>query len=667
MTNSDHSAIINPTTLPWANLRYLISAFVLVSLVFAIIAIWFSRDLIDSKFSSQQQHWIQKNQIIASSKEQQITLLEQRYADIAYSIARNDLVQVLLSELDLPNQKLQHLPNALQAQLPYLEIFLTDFTRNNNLLSTGIGVRSGQHQFISATAPSLSASEQLVMEQAIKHNHFAVGTPHIIEDRLQLSLAVPVLGVQTQQEERHIVGAALIRIDATQDLQQLLQPLPLADPLQTTYLLHPNDQDDLLRFALTPTGAAIAAPSFITQLAQLPSPPTQWLPTQDTQGTALLSVFIRSNSHRWVVQTNVPKAHALASFQQFQRNVWIANGFIFAILILAGFVVWRNAVAMRDHAMALQYKQYAAEMEDQQLLRSSIINSITDSIGVKDNDGTYFLCNDAFTKLTGHDCTTQSLTDAQLYEPPQLQQLLQADQRVLTEHQVQKVDLDLTPPDRQTIHLSSLRVPFKNHLGIYQGIVAVTRDVSKSVIAKQKIDKAVVATVNALTLAVEHKDPYFYGHSQRVAALAGQLAEYLACSSADVATCRLAGSLLGIKVLTAPTELLEKEQKLTQTEVDQIYQSLDKILQEIDFGLPVHETIRQLNHSLYETLAPADILLSARIVKIADGYLAMTSPRAYHAAATAPHTIEILRATASSQDLEILDALQVLYDEKKAS
>ncbi len=143
--------------------------------------------------------------------------------------------------------------------------------------------------------------------------------------------------------------------------------------------------------------------------------------------------------------------------------------------------------------------------------------------------------------------------------------------------------------------------------------------------------------VRALTSAIDAKDPYTCGHSDRVARVAVRLAEELGCQRKQVDTIYLCGLLHDVGKIGIDDNVLRKPGKLTEAEYEHIkthaeigYKILSDIKQ-LDEVLPAvlhhHE---QWNGKGYpHGLSGENIPLLARIVAVADSFDAMSSDRPY--------------------------------------
>lgn len=145
------------------------------------------------------------------------------------------------------------------------------------------------------------------------------------------------------------------------------------------------------------------------------------------------------------------------------------------------------------------------------------------------------------------------------------------------------------------------------------------------------------AAVRALAEAVDAKDEYTRGHSQRVAQYAKSIAEAIGEDKGFVDLVYVSGTLHDVGKIGVPDHVLKKEGRLTDEE-------LAAIRKHPELGEKIVAQIPQLKDALPgvrwhherwdgkgypDGLAGEDIPLLARILAIADTYDAMTSDRPY--------------------------------------
>ncbi len=215
-------------------------------------------------------------------------------------------------------------------------------------------------------------------------------------------------------------------------------------------------------------------------------------------------------------------------------------------------------------------------------------------------------------------------------------------------------------------HLQISKVPYHDESGAVSGIVSVTRDVTELVEEQKKRERAIQQMVAALVRAVELRDPYLAGHSRRLAGFAVAVAQRLGASPEEVATVEIAANLSQIGKLAVPKEILSKPERLSQSEIMQMQQHIDHaaaILRDIDFELPVLETIYQMHERLGgqgypEGLAGERIRLTARILGACDVFCARVEPRAYRKGIAPEAAIDILEQNGDRYDPEVVAALR---------
>ena len=178
--------------------------------------------------------------------------------------------------------------------------------------------------------------------------------------------------------------------------------------------------------------------------------------------------------------------------------------------------------------------------------------------------------------------------------------------------------------------------------------------------------------VRALTSAIDAKDPYTCGHSDRVARVAVRLAEELGCDRETLNTIYLSGLLHDIGKIGIDDNVLRKPGKLTEVEYEHIklhseigYRIL-KDLRQLDDVLPVvlHHHEQWDGRGYPHKLAGEDIPLMARIVAVADAFDAMGSDRPYRQGMPEARLDQVLLDGAGKQwDPDVVDAFFRARDE----
>jgi HD-GYP domain-containing protein (c-di-GMP phosphodiesterase class II) len=178
--------------------------------------------------------------------------------------------------------------------------------------------------------------------------------------------------------------------------------------------------------------------------------------------------------------------------------------------------------------------------------------------------------------------------------------------------------------------------------------------------------------VRTLVSALDAKDAYTRGHSERVALFSKRIAESLGYDPAASEKLYLSGLLHDVGKIGVSDAVLRKPDKLTPEEFAEIMRHPDegwailRELEQIRYILPgVLHHHEQVNGTGYpDGLQGEQIPLDARIMAVADAYDAMTSDRAYRRGMPHEKAIEILRAGAGSQwDSAVIEAFFNVVDD----
>jgi len=172
--------------------------------------------------------------------------------------------------------------------------------------------------------------------------------------------------------------------------------------------------------------------------------------------------------------------------------------------------------------------------------------------------------------------------------------------------------------------------------------------------------------IRALTAAIDAKDPYTSGHSERVARIAVRLAEELGMPSPKRSDLYLAGLLHDVGKIGIDDGVLKKTGPLTPEEYR-------RIQAHVEIGVTILKDLKKLHHIIPgvrhhhesldgtgypDRLAGEDIPFEARILAVADSFDAMSSNRPYRKRLSLTQIDTILQQGRSVQwDPAVIDAL----------
>jgi putative nucleotidyltransferase with HDIG domain len=184
--------------------------------------------------------------------------------------------------------------------------------------------------------------------------------------------------------------------------------------------------------------------------------------------------------------------------------------------------------------------------------------------------------------------------------------------------------------------------------------------------AEAETQSAYVGAIRALALALDARDPYTAGHSERVSAISVAVGQELGLEEGDLDTLRLGALLHDIGKIGISDDVLRKPGPLTTEEYEAIKQhpvTGARILRTVPF-LAGHLPIVELHHERPDGkgyprgLHADEIPMLARIVHVADAFDAISSARAYRPARSGAEALQELWRFAGSQfDAQVVQAL----------
>jgi HD-GYP domain-containing protein (c-di-GMP phosphodiesterase class II) len=173
-----------------------------------------------------------------------------------------------------------------------------------------------------------------------------------------------------------------------------------------------------------------------------------------------------------------------------------------------------------------------------------------------------------------------------------------------------------------------------------------------------------LGTIRAMSAAIDAKDQYTQGHSERVAMLSAMLAREVGYSEVEAERIRISGLVHDVGKIGVPESVLCKPGRLTDEEFDMIkmhpeigYEIMKEIpdLQDVLPGV-LHHHERWDGNGYPGKLAGEDIPRMARIMALADTFDAMSSNRAYRAGMPREKVFAEFRKCSGSQfDPELVE------------
>jgi PAS domain S-box-containing protein len=616
-------------------------------------------------------------QILAGGKAEVIETWLDGLIRPAGRVVESELFRLFATEMDLSGGDISDLASGgidaggesaglgvpLAAQLPFMAQVLTDFTKNESFLAGYLVNRNGASYVASAGADEITPEQQALAKAVFEDGAVHFGPVRGAPAGPVMDFYAPVFGAQTEAGRNRPVGVVLLTVPLGEMLSDVVSPPPLSEPGERLGLiqlsggrffeiapartppLRPTDE-----FGISTSDQAIA-------FAQRPAL---------AGGASVYSVGAPVTGPAWWVVQEIEVTAAEAKLGGFIKAVATVAGLVVIAVIAAFGAFWWRLSNEHSSALAHQFRRLAGRIEAQKKLLDSINNAIADYIGLKSRDGTYRYVNPAFARAIGREVDQAvGLDDVALFGRGTAERLKLSDDRAMASGASVTVNEEVYLGGKlHYLHIS--KVPYQDETGEKSGIVSVTRDVTELVEEQKKKERAIQQMTAALVRAVELRDPYLAGHSRRLAGFSVAVAQRLGANAEEVAALEIAANLSQIGKLAVPREILNKPERLSESEILQVQQHIDHaaaILRDIDFELPVLETIYQMHERLDgggypEGLSGDRIRRTGRILGACDVFCARVEPRSYRAGIAPEEALDILEQNSGRYDPEVIAALR---------
>lgn len=379
----------------------------------------------------------------------------------------------------------------------------------------------------------------------------------------------------------------------------------------------------------------------------------------------------------WLLLLEIDAAEALAPLEPLRLTVHLAAGLLPTLTALLLFAVWLRQRGEASRALADQYHALAEAMHTQNQLIEEINSAVGEHISLKGLDGRYQYVNHAFARAIGR--TPEGMLgslDGELFNSRDARRLEDLD--------------ELAREGEETIHAAATlrlgggmrhfelsKTPFRDHQGTPAGIVTVARDVTDLIEQKRRSEMLIKQTTTAIGYLSEAGDmPHFSGQAKMTGKIATGIAKRLRLDADAVTTLEIAANLCHVGKLSLPPEIRFKEGRFTAEEYELMKNHMadaDRLLGEIHFGLPVREAVVQMYERLDGSGYPSgligdDITPEARILGVANVFVAHTHARPYREALSVESAIEYLRSHPELFDADVVAALiELIQSSRQAS
>ncbi|MCF8032484.1 MAG: HD domain-containing protein [Desulfarculaceae bacterium] len=209
----------------------------------------------------------------------------------------------------------------------------------------------------------------------------------------------------------------------------------------------------------------------------------------------------------------------------------------------------------------------------------------------------------------------------------------------------------------------------RDYLGVFANQVALAIENARMY---RDLKESFLSTVKSLAQALEAKDPYTRGHSERVTSYAVRLATRLGMPEGEVGMLERLGMLHDVGKIALDRQILNKASKLSDEDMEMVRMHPawgESIIQPLKLTKEEMAIVRH-HHERYDGggypdgLAGNAIPMPARVISVADAFDAMTSDRPYRKAMGLRDALAELDQGAGSQfDRKVVQAFAAMVRE----
>jgi len=374
----------------------------------------------------------------------------------------------------------------------------------------------------------------------------------------------------------------------------------------------------------------------------------------------------------WMLLYKVDREEALAESDRRRRQLLIGLLLGLTVLVAGLFALWRHGASRRASAAADRFQQMAERFEAQRDLLRLVSDSQPASIAIIDEAGTYRFANARAALRAGIEKADMvGKTLAAVFGPERAKPYDRLNREALEEDEpraaVHRFEEDGGSRVVETQHIPLAATP-----DTPRGVLMVEEDITGQVIERERRERNLRQVVRTLVSVVDRRDPNAAHHSARVAEVARAVGEEMGLDPVSVETASFAGQLLNLGKILVPEEILTKSGRLSEDEYRQVRESLlasADLLESIEFDGPVVQTLRQ-SQERWDGTGPdgvkgEEIIVTARIVAVANAFVAMVSPRAHRPGMDFDSAVDVLMADAGAAfDRRVVAALVNHLDNK---
>lgn len=648
------------------------------AIAFLVLMIIISGSILIARFNA-----VDYQRDVQSWKEKLNIIAESRMTDISHFISGNFTELRTLSDnpsLKLYLTELQMLPEEARAasiassaesepsEKSYLRNLLLFTAQRAGFMSanaadaipanipsenkSGLVVLGSNNQLVVGT-PMVRASMTRIMEYADKQKPAEEGLIDLQKDAdgtLYMGFSVPVYSIQGEHNAASQIGK-IIAIRAIDDnLFGLLKQPGAAEKTLETLIVRPVAGEPGKMEYITPLqdGSAPLGKQFDQQQkgsaeAYITGGTDNFASElNDYRGNPVIATSRDIDGTNWKLITKVDKKEAFAESGAYRNSLITSFGLIIAVIILIIITMWWYSYSQNALMASSYFKKLAMKSRAQENMLRLVADNQLEPIYIVDANQTYWFANQKVAEtvnMSADSIIGKTVSDVRgsaraAHIAQQCDVALQAEEPIYNlYHDGQDTEEDVVI---RSVYIPLKEIPVASLPPETKGVLVVEQDVSEVYHERERRLSTQNQLVQTLLNLVDKRDPFAANHSLLVSQVAYQISLNMGLDEITVETTTTAANLMNIGKIIVPAELLTKSGQLSDEEKRTIRSSMDMaadLLEKVSFDGPVAETLRQWQERWDGTgpcgLEGENILVSARIIAVANAFIGMISPRSW--------------------------------------
>ncbi|MFW0776892.1 MAG: HD domain-containing phosphohydrolase [Rickettsiales bacterium] len=641
---------------------------VLLVAAIIVVGVWLISRFTTMDLARDMQAWQEKLNLIAESRSDEINKwVDGNFIELQ-SLANNPSLQLYMSELATIGQENKPANTSEEpAQKAYLRNLLL-FTANragysseNSLASIhanveeeskgGLIVLNAKNDVVVSTP--MSPATRAVLLANVKN--FKRGKDGLIDIEAskghapQIGFTVPIFSIQSERNAEAQIGRVVgIKTIDKSFFDLLKHPGTIENTLEAVLVRKAKNKLEYISPLQDGTSALVKKTDFTPRRnseSSLTENTGDFISDKrDYRNKPVLATSRAIDGTPWTLIVKIDRREALSKSDQRRSSMIMFFFFIIAIIVLIIFAVWWHAHSKRAMMMSYHFKKLAAQSQAQEQLLRVVTDHQPSPTYILDMEQHFHFANKHVADeahMSVEHVVGKTLNDVRGTARAEriAAQCIKAHESEQTIYGVSQLIDDGKEKIIRSAYVPLKHIPIAKLEDPTPGMLVVEQDISEVVHEREKRINTHNQLIQTLIKLVDRRDPFAADHSLLVSHVACEVAIDMELDNEIVDTARVAGSLMNIGKVVIPTELLTKNDSLTDAEKKAIQESMNvaaELVKDIKFDGPVADTLRQWQER-WDGAGPLgmkgeDILVTARIIAVANAFIGMISPRSWRTA-----------------------------------